>query len=176
MFIPRIGLGFDSHRLIDNDNANRSTDRLIQDIGLRLGGITIPHTKSLLGHSDADALLHAITDALLGAASEGDIGQWFPDTAEENRNRDSAEMLALVWKSLKEKGFQIGNLDAVILAQRPKILPYVPAMRERIGQILDIPVADIGIKAKTGENIGPVGEQKIVEVHAVALLFRNTGK
>lgn len=173
MNIPRIGIGYDSHRLIDNENAGRNPDALNAELGLRLGGITIPHTKSLLGHSDADALLHAITDALLGAAAEGDIGQWFPDTAEENRNRDSAEMLAHVWAYLKKKGLEIGNIDAVILAQRPKILPFIPTIRKRIAEILGISENQIGVKAKTGERIGPVGEEKIVEIHAIALLVQS---
>ncbi len=157
--IPRIGLGFDSHKLIDGP-------------GLKLGGVFIPHSKSLLGHSDADVLLHAVSDALLGAAALGDIGQMFPDTSVENKNRDSAEMLKIIWERVQAQGYQLGNIDAVIQAQKPKLLPYIPKIRERIAQILDVPCAAIGLKAKTGENIGPVGEEKLIEVYATALIFR----
>ena len=157
--IPRIGLGYDSHKLIDGD-------------GLILGGVHIPHNKSLQGHSDADALLHAISDALLGAAAMGDIGQMFPDTAEENRGRNSGEMLQIIWEKIQAEGYKLGNLDAVVLAQKPKLLPYVAAIRENIARLLDVPAESIGLKAKTGEGVGPVGEQVLLEVYATALIFK----
>ena len=157
--IPRIGLGYDSHKLVDG-------------AGLILGGVRVPHDKSLLGHSDADALLHAISDALLGAAALGDIGQTFPDTAEENRGRDSGEMLKIIWERVQADGYKLGNVDAVVLAQKPKLAPYIPAMRENIARILDVPAESIGLKAKTGEGVGPVGEERLLEVHATALIYR----
>lgn len=159
--IPRIGIGFDSHKLIDGD-------------GLILGGVHIPHNKSLQGHSDADALLHAVSDALLGAAAMGDIGQMFPDTAEENRGRDSGEMLRIIWDRVQAEGYKLGNLDAVVLAQKPKLLPYVAAIRENIARLLDVPAESIGLKAKTGEGVGPVGEQLLLEVYATALIYKET--
>lgn len=157
--IPRIGLGYDSHKLIDG-------------AGLKLGGVTIPHDKTLQGHSDADALLHAVSDALLGAAALGDIGLFFPDTAEENRGRDSAEMLKIIWEKVQENGYRLGNIDAVILAQKPKLLPFIPAIQKRIAEILSVSVDAIGLKAKTGEGVGPVGEQRLIEVYATAIIYK----
>ena len=154
----RIGLGHDTHRLIDGD-------------ALRLGGVSIPHTKRCLGHSDADVLLHAITDALLGAASLGDIGELFPDTDPANRGRDSAEFLRLAKQRIT--GWKIVNLDCIVFAEQPKILPYKEAIRRRIAEILDIDVAQVGLKAKTGESVGPIGRQEAIAAECVVLLEKN---
>ena len=124
---------------------------------MRLGGIEIVHNRSLVGHSDADALLHAVTDALLGAAALGDIGELFPNTDPTNRDRSSADMLTIAYAKVQAAGYRIVNLDAVIHAQRPKLLPYKQAMRERIAEILKIEPNQVGLKAKTGEGVGPVG-------------------
>ena len=158
----RIGLGEDSHRLTE---AGADSEGV-----LRLGGIDIPHDRQLIGHSDADVLLHAVTDALLGAAALPDIGQIFPNTDEANRNRDSAEMLAEAAKKVATQGYVISNLDCVIHAQRPKLAPYVDQMRERIAAVLQIDSNQIGLKAKTGEGVGPVGCEEAIEARCVALL------
>ena len=124
---------------------------------LRLGGIDIPHDRQMVGHSDADVLLHAITDALLGAAALGDIGQMFPDTDPANRGRDSAEMLIAARDAVKAIGFRIINIDCIVFAQRPKLLPYRQTVRERIADVLQIEPERIGLKGKTGEGVGPIG-------------------
>jgi len=155
----RIGEGWDTHQLV----AGRP---------LILGGITIPHTHGLLGHSDADALAHAITDALLGAAALGDIGKLFPDTAVEFKGADSMVLLAEAYRRVKALGWVIGNLDSTIVAQQPKMAPHIPAMRERLAQALDIDAGQINVKAKTAEKMGPVGELKAIEARAVCLLVR----
>jgi 2-C-methyl-D-erythritol 2,4-cyclodiphosphate synthase len=126
----------------------------------------------LIGHSDADALLHAITDAILGAAALGDIGELFPDTAAENKNRDSADMLQLAYERVKQAGYQIGNLDCIVFAQKPKLLPHKLAMRERIGEILALPVEQIGLKAKTGESVGVIGREEAISAECVVLLVK----
>jgi 2-C-methyl-D-erythritol 2,4-cyclodiphosphate synthase len=136
-----------------------------------LGGIEIAHDRSLVGHSDADALLHAVTDALLGAAALEDIGELFPNTDEANSDRSSADMLTIAYAKVLAAGFRIVNLDAVIHAQRPKLLPYKQAMRERIAEILQISPDQVGLKAKTGEGVGPVGREESIEVRCVALLI-----
>ena len=155
----RIGEGWDTHQLV----AGRP---------LILGGITIPHTHGLLGHSDADALAHAITDALLGAAALGDIGKLFPDTAVEFKGADSMVLLAEAYRRVKALGWVIGNLDSTIVAQQPKMAPHIPAMRERLAQALGIDAGPINVKAKTAEKMGPVGELKAIEARAVCLLVR----
>ena len=153
----RIGIGHDTHRL---------------DRGgpLRLGGLKIEHDQHLVGHSDADVLLHAITDALLGAAALGDIGELFPNTAEENRGRDSAEMLRIAYQRVRQSGYQIVNLDCIVFAQRPKLSPYKQAIREKIAEILQIDVEQVGMKAKTGEAVGPVGRGEAMQAECVSLL------
>ena len=156
----RIGLGHDTHRLVDGSF-------------ILLGGVKIDHTKSLLGHSDADVLLHAITDALLGAAGLGDIGDLFPDTDPVNRNRDSAEMLQTAWNQVRQQHWQIVNLDAVLFAEKPKIAPYKEAMRQRIAELLEIEPTQIGIKAKTGEKIGMIGREEAISAECVVLLARS---
>lgn len=154
---PRVGIGHDTHRLVPGD-------------GLRLGGVTVPYDFSLFGHSDADVLLHAVTDALLGAAALGDIGEMFPDTAAENRGRSSAEMLRQAYARVKDAGWAVGNLDCIIFAQRPKLKEFKPQIAAKIAEILAIPPQQVGVKAKTGEGVGPVGEGIVIEAQCVALL------
>jgi 2-C-methyl-D-erythritol 2,4-cyclodiphosphate synthase len=153
----RVGIGHDTHRLG-------------QGGPLKLGGITIPHDRHLIGHSDADALLHAITDAILGAAALGDIGELFPDTAAENQGRDSAEMLQLAHDRVQQAGYRIGNLDCIVFAQRPKLLPHRESIRERLSEILSLSIGQIGLKAKTGESVGPIGLEEAISAECIALL------
>ena len=155
----RIGLGHDTHRLGPGD-------------GLVIGGITIPHDRATIGHSDADVLLHAITDAILGAAALGDIGEMFPDTDPANKGRDSADMLRRAAARVAAAGWRLANLDCVILAQRPKILPHRPAMRRRIAEILGVEESAVWLKAKTGESVGPIGEELAIGAECVVLLER----
>ncbi|MBL0918181.1 MAG: 2-C-methyl-D-erythritol 2,4-cyclodiphosphate synthase [Hydrogenophaga sp.] len=155
----RIGEGWDIHRLV--------TGR-----PLVLGGVTVPHTHGLLGHSDADALLHAITDALLGAAALGDIGRHFPDTDERFKGADSGVLLAEAARRVREAGYAIVNLDSTVIAQAPKLAPYIPAMVERIAALLGIEPSQVNVKAKTAEKMGPVGQGEAIEARAVALLAR----
>jgi 2-C-methyl-D-erythritol 2,4-cyclodiphosphate synthase len=153
----RIGEGWDTHALV--------TGR-----PLVLGGITIPHSHGLLGHSDADALAHAITDALLGAAALGDIGQLFPDNSAEFKGADSMLLLARAYAQVQAAGWQIVNIDSTIVAQAPKMAPHIPAMRARLAQALGIDAAQVNVKAKTAEKMGPVGEGLAIEARAVCLL------
>lgn len=153
----RIGEGWDTHQLV--------TGR-----PLILGGVTIPHTHGLLGHSDADALAHAITDALLGAAALGDIGKLFPDTAAEFKGADSMVLLAEACRRVREAGWQLVNLDSTIVAQAPKMAPHIPAMRVRLAAAMGVDAAQINVKAKTAEKMGPVGEGLAIEARAVCLL------
>ncbi len=156
----RIGEGWDSHALV----AGRP---------LVLGGVTIPHSHGLLGHSDADALLHAITDALLGAAALGDIGRHFPDTDMAFAGADSLHLLAEAMRQVRAAGYELGNLDATIVAQAPKMAPHIPAMCERIAAALEVDIQQVNVKAKTAEKMGPVGEGRSIEARAVCLLFAN---
>ena len=158
-FHIRIGEGWDVHQLV----AGRK---------LILGGIDVPHVTGLLGHSDADVLMHAITDALLGGAGLGDIGRHFPDTDPRFRGADSAALLAEAAKRVRAQGWRIGNVDATVIAQAPKLAPHIPAMCERIADVLDIAVGQVNVKAKTAEKLGPVGEGRAMEARAVALLHR----
>jgi 2-C-methyl-D-erythritol 2,4-cyclodiphosphate synthase len=135
-----------------------------------LGGIDVPHDRQSVGHSDADVLLHAVTDALLGAAALPDIGRMFPNTDEANRGRDSAEMLAAAVAKVAAAGYHVVNLDCVVLAQRPKLADYMDAIRHRIAGILRLNPNQIGLKAKTGEGVGPIGHEETIEAHCVALL------
>jgi 2-C-methyl-D-erythritol 2,4-cyclodiphosphate synthase len=137
-----------------------------------LGGIDVPHNRQALGHSDADVLLHAVTDALLGAAALGDIGELFPDTDPANRGRDSADMLALAHQRVRAAGYAIVNLDCIVFAQRPKLSSYKDTIRRRIAEILAITPEQIGVKAKTGEHVGPVGREEAIQAEVVALLER----
>ena len=156
----RVGIGHDTHRLEPGGP-------------LRLGGVSVPHDRQLVGHSDADVLLHAITDALLGAAALGDIGQMFPNSDEANRGRDSGDMLRIAADKVRAAGWQIGNLDCVVLMERPKLAPHRDAIRQRIGEILEIETEQVGLKAKTGERVGPVGREEAVEAMCVALLEKD---
>jgi 2-C-methyl-D-erythritol 2,4-cyclodiphosphate synthase len=155
----RIGEGWDTHQLV----AGRP---------LILGGVTIPFEQGLLGHSDADALLHAITDALLGAAGLGDIGRHFPDTDPAFEGADSITLLQEAWRYVHAAGWHIGNIDSTIVAQAPKMAPHIGAMRERIAAALQIDAAAVNVKAKTAEKMGPVGEGRAIETRAVCLLYR----
>lgn len=160
MTVPalRVGEGWDTHALV-------------ADRPLILGGVTIPHTHGLLGHSDADALLHAITDALLGGAALGDIGRHFPDTDPRFKGADSVVLLQEAARRVQEAGWGIVNVDATIVAQAPKMAPHIQAMRECIAQALAIPADRVNVKAKTAEKMGPVGEGRAIETRAVCLLY-----
>jgi len=137
---------------------------------LRIGGVDVPHDRQLVGHSDADVLLHAVTDALLGAAALPDIGRTFPNTDPTHYNRDSAEMLVIAAHKVTEAGYQIVNLDCVVNAERPKLADYMDAIRHRIAGILHLSPHDVGLKAKTGEGMGPVGAGDVIEARCVALV------
>ncbi|MEX0978594.1 MAG: 2-C-methyl-D-erythritol 2,4-cyclodiphosphate synthase [Pirellulales bacterium] len=153
----RIGIGHDTHRLAPGGP-------------LRLGGIDIPADWHAVGHSDADVLFHAVTDALLGAAALGDIGEMFPDDDPANRGRDSAEMLALAWQQVSRKGFKITNLDCIVFVQEPKLSPYKRKIGQRIAETLSLRPDCVGVKAKTGEAVGPVGRREAIMAQCVALL------
>ena len=157
----KIGEGWDIHALVPNRK-------------LILGGVEIEFHLGLLGHSDADVLLHAITDALLGAAALGDIGTHFPDTDLAFKGADSGVLLAEAARRMREKGFEIGNVDSTVIAQAPKLMPHMPAMRAHIAQVLGIAVDQINVKAKTAEKMGPVGLGQAMEARAIALLYKNT--
>ena len=154
----RIGEGWDLHALVPGRK-------------LVIGGVEIPFERGLLGHSDADVLLHAITDALLGAAGLGDIGRHFPDTDERFRNADSALLLAEAALRVREQGLQIGNVDSTVIAQAPKLAPHIDAMRARIAAALDLAPGLVNVKAKTAEKLGPVGQGQAIEARAVVLLY-----
>lgn len=153
----RIGEGWDVHALVEGRP-------------LILGGVTIPHSKGLLGHSDADALLHAITDALLGAAGLGDIGRHFPDTDPQFKGADSVVLLQEANRRVRAQGWQVGNVDSTIIAQAPKMAPHIPAMVQSIAQALGVAPDQVNVKAKTAEKMGPVGEGLSIEARAVVLL------
>ncbi len=155
----RIGEGWDVHALVPGRK-------------LILGGIEVPHELGLLGHSDADVLLHAITDALLGGAALGDIGRHFPDTDPEFRGADSLVLLVEAARRVRATGLEIGNIDSTIIAQAPKLAPHIPAMRERIATALGLALDQVNVKAKTAEKLGPVGQQQAMGARAAALLFR----
>lgn len=154
----RIGLGYDVHQLVP-------------DRKLWLGGIEIPHTLGLLGHSDADVLLHAICDALLGAAALGDIGKHFPDNDLKYKNIDSKLLLRRCNELLLENGYRVGNIDSIIVAQKPKVGPYIPQMRECIASILGIEPGQVSVKATTTEHLGFEGCEEGISAHAIALLL-----
>ena len=159
MLAMRIGEGWDIHALVPGRD-------------LVLGGVTIPHTAGLLGHSDADALLHAITDALVGAAGLGDIGTHFPDTDERFRGANSAVLLTEAMRRVAEQGWVVNNVDSTVIAQAPKLAPHIEKMRERIAAVLALDVEQVNVKAKTAEKMGPVGQLQAMEARAVALLFK----
>ena len=153
--MTRFGMGYDVHRLTEGRK-------------LILGGVEIPHTFGLLGHSDADVLLHAISDALLGAAALGDIGKHFPDTDPRYEGADSGKLLSHVAALLKEKGYAIGNVDATVVAQKPRLAPYIEEMRRRIGDILEIDTDCVSVKATTEERLGFTGTEQGISAYAVA--------
>ncbi len=154
----RIGEGWDVHALVPGR-------------ALVIGGVTIPHPMGLLGHSDADVLLHAITDALLGAAALGDIGTHFSDTDPQFAGADSMRLLAEAARRVTAQGLRIGNIDSTVIAQAPKLMPHIPAMRSGIAQALGLELGQINIKAKTAEKLGPVGQGQSIEARAVVLLY-----
>lgn len=153
----RIGEGWDVHALVPGRP-------------LIIGGVRIPHTLGLLGHSDADVLLHAITDALLGAAALGDIGRHFPDTDEHFKGADSSALLAEAARRVRDAGFEIVNIDSTVIAQAPKLAPHIGAMCESIARALGVAVGQVNVKAKTAEKLGPVGQGLSMEARAVVLL------
>ncbi|MFD1738259.1 2-C-methyl-D-erythritol 2,4-cyclodiphosphate synthase [Bacillus salitolerans] len=153
----RIGQGFDVHQLGEG-------------VPLIIGGITIPYEKGLIGHSDADVLLHTIADACLGAIGEGDIGRHFPDTDPAFKGADSAKLLEHVWTLVEEKGYTLGNVDCTIIAQKPKMAPYISAMRERIAAILHSTVERVNVKATTTEKLGFTGRGEGIATQAVILI------
>ena len=154
----RTGIGFDTHRLVDNRK-------------LILGGVEIAHPQGLLGHSDADVLTHAIMDALLGAIADGDIGQHFPDTAPQWAGADSLLLLKAVTERLRSKGWRIGNIDATVLAERPKLMPHIPAMREKLAQAMAIDIDAVSVKATTVEGLGAIGRREGISTMAVATVL-----
>ena len=154
----RIGLGYDVHKLVENRD-------------LIIGGVKIPFEKGLLGHSDADVLLHAISDSLLGAAALGDIGKHFPDTDEKFKGADSLILLTEVGKLIKSKGYKIGNIDATIIAQQPKMRPHIDSMRANIAKALDIDIDCVNVKATTEEGLGFTGSMEGISSQSIALLL-----
>ena len=155
----RIGHGYDVHRLVE-------------DRKLILGGVDIPHSLGLLGHSDADVLTHAIMDALLGAAAMGDIGKLFPDTDDAYKGADSLLLAREVMRRIRLAGYEIGNVDATVIAQKPKLAPHIPQMRKNLAQALGIAVEDINVKATTEEKLGFTGTEQGIAAHAVCLLCK----
>jgi 2-C-methyl-D-erythritol 2,4-cyclodiphosphate synthase len=156
----RIGQGFDVHQLV----AGRP---------LIIGGIEIPYEKGLLGHSDADVLLHTVADAVLGAICEGDIGKHFPDTDPAFKDADSAQLLTHVWGIVKKKGYQLGNIDCTIIAQMPKMAPYIPEMRSKISELLEADLDQVNVKATTTEKLGFCGREEGIAAQVVVLLIKN---
>lgn len=155
----RIGEGWDVHALVPGR-------------ALVIGGVHIPHTMGLLGHSDADVLLHAITDAILGAAGLGDIGRHFPDTDAQFRGADSAVLLAEAARRVRAAGYSIGNVDSTVVAQAPRLAAHIPGMRECIAKALAVEPGQVNVKAKTAERLGPVGQGLAMEARAVALIYK----
>lgn len=155
----RIGTGYDIHRLEDNRD-------------LIIGGVKIPYEKGLLGHSDADVLIHAIIDALLGALALPDIGTIFPDTDEKYKDADSTLLLKHVCSLVEEKGYKVGNIDSNIIAQAPKMMPHIPDMKKRLSEVTGIDTDFISVKAKTNEKMDAVGEKRAIEANAVVILYK----
>jgi len=153
----RVGLGYDVHRLAEKEE-------------LWLGGVRIPHHKGTVAHSDGDVLLHAISDAMLGAARLRDIGFHFPDTSEKYKNADSKVLMAEAYRMVREKGYQIVNIDSTIAAQKPKLMPFIPSMEKKIAEVLGIDEESVAVKATTTEGLGPEGREESISVQAVVLL------
>lgn len=158
----RIGLGHDRHRLVEGKP-------------LILGNVTIPYEKGLSGHSDADVLLHAVTDALLGALALGDIGEWFPNTDPQWAGANSTIFLQAARQEVERRGWRIGNLDCTIHAERPKLSPYKKAIAARVAELLGLATDQVNVKAKTGETVGPIGRGEAIDADAAALLVRVDG-
>ena len=156
----RIGQGFDVHEFAEGRP-------------LIIGGITIPHDRGLTGHSDADVLLHTITDAALGAIGEGDIGRHFPDTDAAFKDADSAVLLEKIWALVEDKGYKLGNIDCTIMAQRPKMAPHIETIRERVAQLLHADVTQVNVKATTTEKLGFVGREEGIASMATILLVKS---
>ena len=159
MFKFRVGTGFDVHRLVENRK-------------LIICGIEVPHTKGLLGHSDADVALHALSDALLGAAALGDIGKHFPDTDPKFKDADSSKLLQEVVRKVQDLGWQVNNVDITIMAQRPKLASYIPAMRQRVAALLNVDLDAVNVKATTTEKLGFVGREEGLATEAVASIIK----
>lgn len=157
----RIGHGYDVHKLVENRD-------------LILGGVKIPHTLGLLGHSDADVLLHAISDALLGALALGDIGKHFPDTDPTYKGADSLELLRQVVALIEKEGYVLGNLDAIVIAQAPKLRPYIDTMRQNIADACHADISQISVKATTEERLGFTGREEGISAHCVCLLVKKS--
>ena len=153
----RIGHGYDVHKLVEGRK-------------LIIGGVEIPHSLGLLGHSDADVLLHAVSDALLGAAAMGDIGGMFPDTDEKFKDADSLSLLKCVVERLQESGYYVVNIDSTLLAQKPKMKPYINSMRENIAKVCNLDINDVSVKATTEEGLGFTGRQEGIAAHSVVLI------
>lgn len=156
----RVGQGFDVHQLVEGRPCI-------------IGGVTIPYEKGLLGHSDADVLLHAITDAILGALGLGDIGKHFPDTDAAFKDADSLKLLEEVWKLVRERGYKLGNIDSTIIAQKPKMLPYIPQMAEVIATALEADVSQVNVKATTTEQLGFTGRGEGIAAQSVVCLIKD---
>lgn len=154
----RVGMGYDVHKLVE-------------DRKLILGGVEIPYEKGLLGHSDADVLLHAIMDSILGALALGDIGKHFPDTDEKFKGADSMKLLEYVYNLIREKGYVIGNLDATIIAQAPKMAPHISKMRENIARVLNTDISNVNVKATTEEGLGFTGSKDGISSQSICLLI-----
>ena len=155
----RVGIGYDVHKLVEKRK-------------LIIGGVEIPHDKGLLGHSDADVLIHAIMDSILGALGLGDIGKHFPDTDEKYKDISSMILLEEIWNILSENGYRIGNIDSIIVAQSPKMAPYIDAMKENIARVLNTPIDNINIKATTTEELGFEGNKEGMSAHSICMLLK----
>jgi len=155
----RIGFGSDIHRLDEG-------------LALIIGGVFIPHSKGCVGHSDGDALIHAVCDALLGAADMRDIGYHFPDTSVDNKNRDSKEFLKQTMALLRHKNYELGNIDCTINLQQPKLRDFIPQMKSVLATVMSVGEGQVSVKAKTGEHVGPVGRQEAISVECVALIYK----
>lgn len=155
----RVGIGYDIHRLEENRN-------------LIIGGVKIPYEKGLLGHSDADVLIHAIIDALLGALNLQDIGTLFPDTDPKYKGADSTVLLKNVMELVTQKGYKIGNIDSNIIAQAPKMMPHIPAIKQKLAEVMGINIEQISVKAKTKEKLDAVGEKLAIETNAIVMLYK----
>lgn len=158
--IPRIGFGYDVHKLESG-------------LTLTLGGVQIPHTKGIVAHSDGDVLIHAICDAILGAANLGDIGIHFPDTSEDYKKIDSRILLSKTVKLIRQKGYDIGNIDSTLCLEKPKIMPFIDLMKNELSKVTGVSINDISIKATTNEKLGFIGKEEGVCAYAVVLIYSN---